>query len=705
MTLFLKKNKQYKLYLTSFVALFSVSGYANSDEDTQPEFTEAAFIADIPEVISATFLPQKLTEAPASITIIDQQMLNASSAVKVTDLFRLVPGMQVYDVHSNKHGVSYHGMENDFPNRLEIRINNRSVYIPLLSTVTWETLGLDIADIDHIEVVRGSNAPSQGSNSFLGAINIITKKPHYDHDSFVQTTQSGGGLNTQNYSGRQHFHSPFADLALSFGHHSNDGIDRFDDAGQNKYLRISSSITPNLTDSLTFDAGFSTGYAFRGKGEEEFAVDAGFVKRKHSSNYQLIKFNKLLQSFDEISLTYYHNYLDLESPRYTDDELQTLLEAAFGVIPLDTGAQTNLLNPQGIFKETEHGTTDVHDLELLHTKTINEASSLAIGLGYRYNTAKSDALFQNGANEIDENRFRTFGNWEYKYNTAWVFNTGGMLEYSDLSGSAFSPRFAVNYLIDETSAIRAAYTIAHRLPSLLEQGTHYKVIYPLGAGTDILRRENFDLKPEQNNSFDIGFVKAWPESQALLDVRVFYEDITDAIDSQWALDSEDTLIGGSGTSNSDQNAASWINQGIEIQAKFSVPIPLKNMLILNYGYNNPSGMRDRGTGRGLDSLDTRAPNHTASLLWALEPTHDTSIGLSHFYMDHTEWLEGYNFTDSINTQYQRTDINLKKRFKLNSSSELEAAVIIQNLLDKRYPEFYRYNDFDQRIFLRLRLNH
>ena len=35
----------------------------------------------------------------------------------------------------------------------------------------------DIHDVEYIEVVRGSNAPSQGSNAFLGAINIVTRNP------------------------------------------------------------------------------------------------------------------------------------------------------------------------------------------------------------------------------------------------------------------------------------------------------------------------------------------------------------------------------------------------------------------------------------------------------------------------------------------------------------------------------------------------
>ena len=92
-------------------------------------------------------------------------------------LFRLVPGLQVYFYHANKPGVAYHTLGGEFSRRLEVKVDGRSVYESIFSSVEWNTLGVSLDDIDYIEVVRGSNAPADGSNAFLASINIVTRSP------------------------------------------------------------------------------------------------------------------------------------------------------------------------------------------------------------------------------------------------------------------------------------------------------------------------------------------------------------------------------------------------------------------------------------------------------------------------------------------------------------------------------------------------
>ena len=138
---------------------------------------ENAFLIDIPTVTSATRLTQHLSDAPVSMTVIDRATIQASGAQNLPDIFRLVPGFQVAHVNTNKYAVTYHGHSDDFPRRLEVMVDGRSVYMPLISSPDWTSLGLHIDDIEKIEIVRGSNTAKHGSNAFLGAINIITRHP------------------------------------------------------------------------------------------------------------------------------------------------------------------------------------------------------------------------------------------------------------------------------------------------------------------------------------------------------------------------------------------------------------------------------------------------------------------------------------------------------------------------------------------------
>ena len=73
-------------------------------------------------------------------------------------------------------------------------------------------------------------------------------------------------------------------------------------------------------------------------------------------------------------------------------------------------------------------------------------------------------------------------------------------------------------------------------------------------------------------------------------------------------------------------------------------------------------------------------------------------------MDHTEWLEGYS-EGSPRNNYTRTDLKLSQSFDLDFDNQLELSFIVQNLFDKRYSEFYRYNDFDRRSYVQLKFSY
>ena len=164
----------------TFAALFIVapvitaSAMASSEVDM---LTEDDLLVEIPIVSSVTHMEQTLLQAPASVTIIDRQTIQASTAVDITDLFRLVPGFQTYYVNGGRKGVTYHALGDEYPRRLEVKVDGRSVYESLFSAVTWSTIGVDLDDIEYIEVVRGANAAADGSNAFLASINIVTRSP------------------------------------------------------------------------------------------------------------------------------------------------------------------------------------------------------------------------------------------------------------------------------------------------------------------------------------------------------------------------------------------------------------------------------------------------------------------------------------------------------------------------------------------------
>ncbi|MCD8512230.1 MAG: TonB-dependent receptor plug domain-containing protein [Nitrincola sp.] len=219
---------------------------------------ENALLIDIPTVTTASRFNQHLSDAPVSMTVIDRAMIQASGAQTIPDLFRLVPGFQVAHVNTNKYAVTYHGHSDDFPRRLEVMIDGRSVYMPFISSPDWTSLGLHLDDIEKIEIVRGSNTATHGSNAFLGAINIITRHP--STESRFGSSITLGSLDTQNTNLRFSEVTPIGHYRLSYAYEENNGSKQFADGARRHYLNFSGSFMPTHQDQIEIRTGVDRGY-------------------------------------------------------------------------------------------------------------------------------------------------------------------------------------------------------------------------------------------------------------------------------------------------------------------------------------------------------------------------------------------------------------------------------------------------------------
>jgi len=124
---------------------------------------EDMFFSELPIVASVSRLPQALSDAPTAVTVIDRDIIKASGARDLSDVFRLVPGFQTYPNNTDAARVTYHGLsDEDFSPRVQVLIDGRSQYSPLFRNgINWATLPVALEDIERIEVVRGSNSAAQ----------------------------------------------------------------------------------------------------------------------------------------------------------------------------------------------------------------------------------------------------------------------------------------------------------------------------------------------------------------------------------------------------------------------------------------------------------------------------------------------------------------------------------------------------------------
>ncbi len=652
-----------------------------------PLLTEDDQLVDIPLVSSATRLAQKRSEAPASITVINREMIDASGAQEIPELLRLVPGFQVYQVNGHKFGVTAHGLGQSLPGRLEVMIDGRSVYLSALSSVDWHSLGIGLDDIDTIEVVRGSNVPTYGSNAFLGAINIITRNAFKDQGTRIKA--AAGNRDSARVEFSHNGSIGNHGVRLSAGYLQNDGFD-IGDEGQGRYFNLRSTSTPTLADTLELQLGVTQGHA---------GIGASFLPildRSYDTNYQSLTWNRDLQDNGSLKVQLYRNYFKAAMEKI-------LLSDALGV-PAPALASRGFPD-EPINLLLEEGNTERFDLELQHQFRLQSKFRAIWGIGLRQDRGQSVALF-NKSGSITENQWRVFGNLEWQANRQLLWNLGAMAEHHDLLGTKTSPRLGLNFQLDPQQSLRASYTLAFRMPSLLDTYQNARLTHSNGKDFAQGLSADTNLQPEENQTVELGYLGTFPALKLDIDLKLFHEKVPQGIERVF---SSDPLPLNAYTRTA-SNQIAWRSRGLEAQFKFRPSGKL--WLALQYSYLDLKGEAAGGElipdpeadpqdntriPNDLD-LSTMGPKHTLGLLASHRLPQNWDLSINYYQQSTTRYFSGSKI-DS----YQRLDTRLGKRI-LQGTTETQIAFVVQNLLDQEYSEFQIRNQFDRRVYLSLSLH-
>jgi iron complex outermembrane receptor protein len=156
------------------------------------------------EITSASHKEQRFGDTSAAVYVITSEDIRRSGLTSLPELFRLVPGMQVAQINSNKWAVAVRGFNSLFSDKLLVLIDGRTMYDRLNSGVFWESLDIPLDLIDRIEVIRGSGGATWGANAMNGVINVVTKSAA-DTAGAAVTVRTGSFDGTQaalRYGGR-----------------------------------------------------------------------------------------------------------------------------------------------------------------------------------------------------------------------------------------------------------------------------------------------------------------------------------------------------------------------------------------------------------------------------------------------------------------------------------------------------------------------
>jgi len=663
-----------KLFCRLLPALLVAASCSTSASESLPPqddplLSEEDFLSELPAVLTATRLSQPAREAPAATTIIDRDLIRASGAREIADLFRLVPGFVVSHDNGYTPIVTYHGLSNEQARRMQVLVDGRSVYSVVFGGTKWTDLPLAIDDIERIEVIRGPNAATYGANAFLSTINIITRHSSETNGVFARVNVG----NTDIHDGYLRYGDTLDELSyrLTLGYNHDTGFpDRYD-SHQVRMANFRSDYQPSTSNTMEFQLGFNNG---------EMGVDSKILNaadEKNNKNYfAQIRWQHDLSTDENFSLQFY--YIGEDTAQIYDVNIPVL-----GRVVANDSYKANRL-----------------DLEAQHIKQLPRDARIVWGGGIRRDSATAPGYFGTEA-MFYNNLYRIFGNLEWHLTQKLLLNAGAMWEKTDLSGTDLAPRLGLNYLFNPVHSIRLTISHGTRSPTLAESKSNFRV--PVYGSTlpnlpsqpadfvSTMWKGNENLEPETITSYELGYMASLPRQGFTLDIKVYQEELGGLIymDENKVSDPTDYYDGSYQVSGNFGDAT--IN-GAETTVNYQ---PLKDTrFVLSHSYTEikstlPKLLPDQG--------NQTVPEQIFSFLAMQKFLGRVNGSLAYYYVSESDGLGSGKPIPAI----RRLDLRLGLAFR-GRKMRGEIAAIVQNALhDNDYIDWRNDNIFERRQYISL----
>ena len=421
-----------------------------------------------------------------------------------------------------------------------------STYIDDVNNIDILANGFAFTDIERIEILRGPQGTLYGRNAMGGVVNIITKKPTNQTNGFAET--SFGNLGLQRYSSG--IKTPIIKDKLYFGLN---GLYQTQDGFLKNNISGTSATDTNLNGKSVGGEKNLYGNMFLKwlvnnrfhltlnlKGQQDKSNNSGFMVSQFSDTYafanpDVINLSRIQSHERNIlntSLVAKYN-----ANKFTITSISALQTISFGFKDLDfpgiyhsyyDGKIGELLPPQKVWSQelriNSHSDNKFQYTAGVYAFTqkgyepttntayeLSDAEAAAFGLPsgtYLINRNRSNNSGLAGFGEMSyqlTNKLKATVGLRYDYEKreatfngfgdAMLFN-GVVTEINpnitaDGNYSAISPKFSVNYSVNELSNIYATYTRGFRAGGINASSL------PVGV------RQTFD--PEYSNNYEIGY--------------------------------------------------------------------------------------------------------------------------------------------------------------------------------------------------------
>ena len=602
----------------------------------QDYLAESDFFGETPTILTVSRMHKPLADTPASVSVIDRQMIRNSGAREIADIFRMVPGMVVGYLLGHTPTVTYHGLGQEFHRQLQVLIDGRSVFIPSFGGVPWSNLPLLIEDIERIEITRGPNAVTYGSNAFLTTINIITRHAAEDVGGKISGTHYlDKDSNIRDLYVRYGNQVEDLDWRISAGRESDDGFsekrvnDGFTISNDSKTLEklnIRADFLSSHNQFWSVQAGINQSVTGYGNGTGSGDATDIFRDADTSNYFQNIKWELVepdVQSTIKLTHTR-HNF---------DDNF-----VAQNIPGLPATATVDI-----IFDRLSERT----DLEIYQNRVINDALSINYGASIRQDRVQSIFLF-NDSNKYKVDTKNLFSSAEWKPLDSTTVDLGFLIEDSNIIDKETSYRISLIQKIQQHH-LRVVTSTAKRHPVLWELTGEiaFSADFPAGSPppfdqpitAEIQWLNNNTVTPESIRSNEIGLLSEFMDRQLTTDIKLFSYKISNQIAEEEFTFSPPLLTG-------DDSAATIVNggettvDGIELSFNFSP----RNKQYRLYG-----GLSQKNAKSFEQDLADSFPDRTTFLGGHYDISSRHQLSATAYYVDNMSWIDRTVQLDSFTT--------------------------------------------------------
>jgi iron complex outermembrane receptor protein len=655
----------------AFICVAAGLKAARAEEMLLSLLTESEYLGEVPTIVTASRMPQLQSEAPAAVTVIDSEMIRASGARNIVDLLRFVPGFQIGSFNSSQPVVTYHGLADQYPRHMQVLVDGRSVYSPIFRGAFWSDLSIDIDDIERIEVIRGPNSVTYGSNAFFGVINIITRDISQQQGFYIKGAAGNNGI--RDATARYAWRTGEQNFRLTGGWREDSGFETRSDDVQAKYLNFTGDLRFSQRDTLEIDLGVNENSYIEDFSETDLPISP--TARDVISNYQQLRWRNAAGQSQEFSIQLFHNHREQKLEVVTDP----ILVPPLGEIeaPLAYNA-----------------IEDRYDFEFQHNVQASDPLQLVWGLGTRLDEMQSVTFF--GDSQVRENRVhRLFSNIEWHVTEKLIINTGAIYEDSDVAGRDVSPRLAVNYHLSWGDTVRASISRATRMPSLVEQEGNQRFTYNHEIFGEILFDQNIlgigGLVTEKITTKEIAYLGRVNSINLTWGLR-FYRDLIHNRITEIRIPIVELSLEGE-TFTFVNNGEVRVD-GVELEAdykpteKWRILFNYARMDAEVYGFNPGYSFAQRDT-----TIERSVPEYSVNgtAVYQFIPQWQTSIMAGRVAT--MEWLGDGDYIGGQN----RVDLNLVRQF-LGTDSVSSLALTVQ-WAGGKYTDFRYENITDTRYFV------